>query len=164
MLNIFFLQIYSLHFSFPSLFSLQNEAVKHRPTWSVGTPLPRHRLPPWSWPHPFPLPLFITSLSTKMDPMVTQSSDSAFWDDYYDRSDMQTPVDLMNSSGGPIVPSSFYPTVPAPECGAMNYRYNVPTAVVCGISFIFGIIFNFFGKDKLLALIFRRWLRPTCKL
>lgn len=110
----------------------------------------------------FHYPLLITPLSSKMDPMVTQSSDSSFWEDYYDRSDMQTPVDLMNSSGGPIVPSSFYPTVPAPECGAMNYRYNVPTAVVCGISFIFGIIFNFFGKDRLLALIFRRWLlRPT---
>ncbi|XP_041478010.1 transmembrane protein 198-like [Lytechinus variegatus] len=89
-----------------------------------------------------------------MDPMVTQSSSSAFWEDYYDRSDIQTPVDLVNNSDGPLIPSSFYPTVPTPECGVMNYRYNIPTAVVCGISFIFGIIFNFFGYRCFKAVMF----------
>ena len=94
--------------------------------------------------------------------MMSSQSSSLWWNDYYDRSDAQAdsfndtggtasnnlpPMDILNETVGPMFPTSFYPTtVPMPECGVMNYRYNVPTAVICGISFIFGIIFNFFGR------------------
>ncbi|XP_071477434.1 transmembrane protein 198-like [Diadema antillarum] len=81
-----------------------------------------------------------------MDPSVISSSSS----DY----SYQAPMDISNDTIGPIFPSSFSPTLPPPECGVMNYHYNVPTAIVCGISFIFGIIFNFFGYRCFKAIMF----------
>ncbi|XP_033639456.1 transmembrane protein 198-like [Asterias rubens] len=55
-----------------------------------------------------------------------------------------------------VPPVTQTPTNPAPElpCDGIKYDYEIPTAVVCGMCFIFGIVFTFFGYRCFKAIMF----------
>ena len=60
------------------------------------------------------------------------------------------PGKIMPGTGGPMLPT--VPTAISPtgqvflECGHIDTNYEVSVGIVCGMCFIFGIIFNIFGK------------------
>ena len=60
------------------------------------------------------------------------------------------PGKVMPGTGGPMLPT--VPTAISPtgqgflECGQINTNYEISVGIVCGMCFIFGIIFNIFGK------------------
>ncbi|XP_038044804.1 transmembrane protein 198-like [Patiria miniata] len=53
-------------------------------------------------------------------------------------------------------PMTLAPTTEAPPlpCDGIRYDYEVPIAVVCGMCFVFGIIFTFFGYRCFRAIMF----------
>ena len=61
------------------------------------------------------------------------------------------PGNAMPGTGGPVLPTDPTPLTPTGlplKCGEINTDYEISIGIVCGMCFIFGIIFNIFGKYK----------------